>query len=104
MKEYKVRAEISGWATVSCSYDDLDDEERDEYLKNMDCGDYDYSAGNCSASLSKEIIVTVKAPEDMSTDSEEFRELVEDAALCEVDSGNLEILDGEKELEDFEIL
>ena len=49
-------------------------------------------------------MVTVKAPEDMSTDSEEFRELVEDAALCEVDSGNLEILDGEKELDNFEIL
>ncbi len=104
MKKYKVRAEISGWATVSCSYDDLDDEERDEYLENMDCGDYDYSAGNSGASLNKEVEVEVEAPDDMSTDSKEFRELVEDAALGEIDSGNLDILDGEKDLDDFEIL
>lgn len=104
MKKYKVRAEISGWATVSCSYDDLDDEERDEYLENMDCGDYDYSAGNSGASLSKEVVVEIKAPDDMSIDSKEFRELVEDAALGEIDSGNLDILDGEKDLDNFEIL
>jgi hypothetical protein len=104
MKKYKVRAEISGWATVSCSYDDLDDEERDEYLENMDCGDYDYSAGNSGASLSKEVIVKIKAPDDMPTDSKEFRELVEDAAFGEIDSGNLDILDGENDLDNFEIL
>lgn len=104
MKKYKVRAEISGWATVSCSYDDLDDEERDEYIDNMDCGDYDYSAGNSGASFRKAVFLEIKAPEDMSTDSEEFRELVEDAAFCEVDSGNLDILDGEKELDSFQIL
>lgn len=40
----------------------------------------------------------------MSTNSKEFRELVRDAALREIDSGNLDILDGENGLDDFEVL
>lgn len=98
MKKYKVRAEISGWATVACNDDD------DENYEDLDSGDYDYSAGNSGASFDKEVVVDVEAPDDMSTDSKEFRELVRDAAFENFDSGNLDILDGEDDLDDFEIL
>jgi len=97
MKKYTVRAEISGWATVACNDDD------DDY-EDLDCGDYDYSAGNSGASFNKEVIVDVEAPDDVSTDSKEFRELVRDAAFENFDSGNLDILDGENDLDDFEVL
>ena len=96
MKKYTVKAEISGWATVACNDDD-------DY-EDLDSGDYDYSAGNSGASFNKEVIVDVEAPDDMSTDSKEFRELVRDAAFENFDSGNLDILDGENDLDDFEIL
>ena len=103
MKKYEVRAEISGWATVACCDDCYDDEDEDCY-EDIDSGDYDYSAGNSGASYHKEVVVEVKAPDDMSTDSEEFRDLVKDAALEDFDSGNLDILDGEDDLDNFEIL
>lgn len=96
MKEYKIRAKISGWATVACNDDD-------DY-EDLDSGDYDYSAGNSGASYRKEVTVKIKAPDDMSTDSKEFRELVRDAAFETFDSGNLDILDCENDLDDFEIL
>lgn len=96
MKEYKIRAEMSGWATVACNDDD-------DY-EDLDSGDYDYSAGNSGASYRKEVTVKIKAPDDMPTDSKEFRELIENAATEKVDSGNLDILDGENDLDDFEIL
>ena len=96
MKEYKIRAEMSGWATVACNDDD-------DY-EDLDSGDYDYSAGNSGASYRKEVTVKIKAPDDMPTDSKEFRELIENAAFDEIDSGNLEILDRGDDLENFEIL
>lgn len=76
MKKYKVRAEISGWATVACCDDCYDDDEDENCYEDIDSGDYDYSAGNSGASYNKEVVVEVKAPDDMSTDSEEFRDLV----------------------------
>lgn len=97
MKEYKIRAEMSGWASVAC-YDD------EEYCDDLDCGDFDYSAGNCGASYRKKVIVKIKAPDDMPTDSKEFKALIENAAFDEIDSGNLEILDRGDDLENFEIL
>ena len=90
---------MSGWASVAC-YDDNDE----EYCDNLDCGDFDYSAGNCGASYHKEVIVKIKAPDDTPTDSKEFKALIKNAAFDEIDSGNLEILDREDELENFEIL
>lgn len=96
MKEYKIRAEMSGWATVACNDDD-------DY-EDLDSGDYDYSAGNSGASYRKKVIVKIKAPDDMPTDSKEFKALIENAAFDEIDSGNLEILDRGDDLENFEIL
>ena len=96
MKEYKIRAEMSGWATVACNDDD-------DY-EDLDSGDYDYSAGNSGASYRKKVIVKIKAPDNMPTDSKEFKALIENAAFDEIDSGNLEILDRGDDLENFEIL
>ncbi|MBR6612023.1 MAG: hypothetical protein IKK93_07285 [Campylobacter sp.] len=101
-KKYKIQATLSGWATVSCSYDDLDEEERDEYLEDMDCGDYDYSAGNSGASFYNDYEFEVET--DLDPTSKEFEKLVKETASCEVDRGNLEILDSEDDLEDWKII
>ena len=99
MKKYKVEGNVSGWATVSCSYDDLDDDERDEYLEDIDCGDYDYSAGNSGASLYKDFEVEIKVADDIEPDTDKFESEVRDAVYPDIDRGNLDILDGETDIE-----
>lgn len=68
----------------------------------MDCGDYDYSAGNSGASFYNDYEFEVKT--DLDPTSKEFEKLVKETASCEVDRGNLEILDSEDDLEDWKII
>lgn len=104
MKKIKVIAHISGWSTVSCAcdWDEDEDEEAPE-----DYGDYDYSAGNSGASYCKDVELEYEVPDDATKESlsedEKFMERLKQDAFREVDSGDLDILDGEDELDDWEM-
>ena len=102
MKKIKVIVHVSGWATVAWD-DDWDEDECPE-----DYGDYDYSDGNSGASYEKDVELEYEVPDNATKESlsrdENFMWRLENDAVGEVDRGDLDILDGENNLDDWEIV